>query len=145
MTSDVFEDLYYRLNGLTAHLPPLRERKDLEHLIDSLLRQLRSRPLHPDSLACLLAQRWPGNIRQLEQTLRLACALAEDSTVILPEHLCGLSTGTAAPVASLKAMQQRTIEQTLQAHGGNISATAQALGISRTTLYKKLREGGRLT
>ncbi len=139
------EDLYYRLNGFSAHLPALRERKDLIHLIDSLLRQLGSHALHSDSLACLQAQHWPGNIRQLEQTLRLACALAEDGSVILPEHLCGLSTGTAAPVASLKAVQQRTIEQTLQAHGGNISATAHELGISRTTLYKKLREGRKLT
>lgn len=135
------EDLYYRLNGLSAHLPALRERKDLNHLIDTLLRRHGNSRLHPDSLACLLTQRWPGNIRQLEQTLRLASALAEDSAEILPEHLCGLSPATAAPASSLKAAQQRTIEETLQAHGGNISATAQELGISRTTLYKKLREG----
>lgn len=134
------EDLYYRLNGYTVQLPALRERKDLASLIDTLLRRHGHCHLHTDALACLLGQPWPGNIRQLEQVLRLASALAEDNGEILPEHLCGLTAVATAPVTSLKAAQQRTISEALQANDGNISAAAQELGISRTTLYKKLRE-----
>lgn len=136
------EDLYYRLNGFQANLPALCERKDLDHLIATLLNRYGKCRLHPESLELLLVQRWPGNIRQLEQALRLASALAEEHGEILPEHLSGLSGSDLPAVTPLKATEQRTIQEALQANGGNISATAQKLGISRTTLYKKLKEAG---
>jgi transcriptional regulator of acetoin/glycerol metabolism len=135
------EDLYYRLNGVQVRLPALRERQDLSQVIETLLRRYGGCHLHPASLQLLRTQRWPGNIRQLEQALRLASALAGEGEEILPEHLPDLSPLNEPPTSSLKAAEQRTIQETLQANRGNLSATAQELGISRTTLYKKLKEG----
>jgi transcriptional regulator of acetoin/glycerol metabolism len=74
-------DLYYRLDGLSLRLPPLREREDLPALSASLLRRLRpqSTPsLEPEVARAFAAYRWPGNVRQLEQALRAACALLDD-------------------------------------------------------------------
>ena len=133
------EDLYYRLNGLQVRLPALRERTDMHLLIERLLQRYSAPPLHPDSHRLLMAQHWAGNIRQLEQTLRLAAALAADEPWVQPEHL-GLQAQPAEYGGRLQQAMLGTIQATLQAHGGNVTATASALGISRTTLYKKLRE-----
>lgn len=138
------EDLYYRLNGVQVHLPALRERQDVNQLIETLLRRYGGCHLHPGSLQLLRAQRWPGNIRQLEQALRLASALAGEGEEILPEHLPVVTSTNEPQVCSLKAAEQRTIQEILHANRGNISATAKALGISRTTLHKKLKENSTL-
>lgn len=71
--------------------------------------------------------------------MRLGAALAGAGEVIHPEHLTDLSPSGEPPATSLKAAEQRTVEQALHANRGNISATANQLGISRTTLYKKLK------
>ncbi|WP_431101366.1 sigma-54-dependent Fis family transcriptional regulator [Roseateles noduli] len=85
------EDLYYRLNGLTLCLPPLRERQDLPLLVERLLSALeptRRVVLDPPLARELAAYRWPGNVRQLEQALRIACALMEPGeSVIRRGHL----------------------------------------------------------
>jgi transcriptional regulator of acetoin/glycerol metabolism len=137
------EDLYFRLNGVQVHLPALRERQDLGHLIQTLLLRYGRCRLSLESLKLIRAQRWPGNIRQLEQTLRLACALAGEGEEILPEHLPACTPPGAPPISSLKAAEQKTIQEALHANRGNVSATAIALGISRTTLHKKLKSAGR--
>ncbi|MGH8439232.1 MAG: sigma-54-dependent Fis family transcriptional regulator [Pseudomonas sp.] len=143
MTSQLFrEDLYYRLNGLTINLPPLRLRSDLPLLIERLRLRHGAPALHPDVVQMLQNHNWPGNIRQLEQTLRLAAALACGEPMTLPCHLpADLQSSAAAPEpGDLQATLRRTIESALQANGGNVSATASQLGISRTTLYKKLKD-----
>ncbi|HBS79293.1 MAG TPA: Fis family transcriptional regulator [Pseudomonas sp.] len=137
------EDLYYRLNGVQIHLPALHERRDLSYLIQTLLLRYGSCYLSPESLTLILAQRWPGNIRQLEQTLRLACALAGEGEEILPEHLPACMPSDTSPISSLKAAEQKTIQEALRANRGNVSATALALGISRTTLHNKLKSAAR--
>jgi len=85
------EDLYYRLNGLTLCLPPLRERQDLPMLLARLLAAIepaRRVELDPPLARELMAYRWPGNVRQLEQALRIACALMEPGeSVIRRGHL----------------------------------------------------------
>jgi transcriptional regulator of acetoin/glycerol metabolism len=85
------EDLYYRLNGLTLCLPPLRERRDLPVLVERLLASLeptRRVVIDPSLARELAAYRWPGNVRQLAQALRIACALMEPGeSVIRREHL----------------------------------------------------------
>lgn len=134
------EDLYYRLDGMQVRLPALRERQDLNHLIETLLQRHGGGCLHPDSWQLLRAQHWQGNIRQLEQVLRLAAALAGPGEEISPEHLPNLAPAGTTPLSSLKAAEHQTIQTALQANQGNIAATANALGISRTTLYKKLKE-----
>lgn len=134
------EDLYYRLNGLSVSLPALREREDLDILIERLRLRHAGPPLHSLALQALRRQNWPGNVRQLEQTLRLASALAQDEAMIRLEHLPMelQQLPMAALDGDLEATLRRTVENALVANGGNISAAAAQLGISRTTLYKKL-------
>lgn len=145
-------DLYYRLNGLTLQLPPLRERQDLGQLIRAKLQELlpeRPLSLAPDLLAALLRYRWPGNLRQLHNGLMTACALLDDSESQigwshlpddLAEELRRLDDGTAAGSddCDLQRQTARTVQQTLQACAGNLSEAARRLGISRNTLYRKL-------
>jgi transcriptional regulator with PAS, ATPase and Fis domain len=156
------EDLYYRLNGFTLHLPPLRERADLADIAAELLfqcdaaenggrrRQTLDEIICPAAFARLTAYGWPGNVRQLEQTLRGLVALRDSSLRIELEHLPEwLRSGHAVnggaheeadgKVATLKAVQDSLVRRTLREHGGNMSATARALGISRTTVYNRLR------
>jgi transcriptional regulator of acetoin/glycerol metabolism len=133
------EDLYYRLSGLQVMLPALRERQDIDHIIQTLLLRHAVKDIDVKCLDQLKANGWRGNVRELEQVIRLAAALAGDEGKVLPEHLIGLPLPVAETLPPLLAAEQRTIEQALRSHKGNISATASALGISRTTLYKKVR------
>ncbi|MDH4559519.1 sigma-54-dependent Fis family transcriptional regulator [Pseudomonas sp. BN411] len=152
------EDLYYRINGLRVTLPALRERSDLERLIQRLLQSETTAhaplTLEPAALQALLAYRWPGNIRQLHQTLRLAAALAEDDGRIGLQHLPdevlqGVPARVMAEPAverdqaevggTLQASEQRAIRAAIEACQGNLSAAARSLGIGRATLYRKLK------
>ena len=154
------EDLYYRLNGLTLRLPPLRERSDLQHLLECELRTLMpTRPIciAPGLLPAMQAYRWPGNLRQLFNALRTACALLDDvdNTITwshLPDDLLQAlqqplagrddATGTAlnaAPAANLRTQSRQAIERAVEQCAGNMSEAARLLGISRNTLYRRLR------
>lgn len=156
------EDLYYRINGLTLQLPALRERSDFDVLV---ARQLRchvpgqSIMIAPDLLACLRRHAWPGNVRQLANALRTACALLDEhETVIAWQHLPddlaqalreessavgnnsrGGEEDAPAPL-DLRTASRQTIVRTVNACGGNLSEAARVLGISRNTLYRKLRD-----
>lgn len=147
------EDLYYRLNGLTLNLPALRERQDFDDLVALMLSRLC--PHRPVSLApklrdALKAYRWPGNLRQLHNALQTACALlgddeAELSWAHLPEDLLDELRPEATSPASaalaqggLREQARHTVQQVVQACGGNLSEAARQLGISRTTLYKQM-------
>ncbi|MFM2057628.1 MAG: hypothetical protein RLY71_2013 [Pseudomonadota bacterium] len=155
------EDLYYRLNGLSLRLPALRDRQDLPDLVQRMLAELapgRVVQIAPDLAVALHAYRWPGNLRQLSNALRTACALlGEDETQIgwshlpddLAEDLARDSRG-AGPVPRAPALESDTqrlsaqaIEQAVQGSGGNMSEAARRLGISRNTLYRRLKEAGR--
>jgi transcriptional regulator with PAS, ATPase and Fis domain len=156
-------DLYYRLNVLPLRLPPLRERRDdLEALAEALLDDISQRSGLPhktltvDALERLAAHDWPGNIRELRNTLEQA-ALMTDDLILTAGHLGGLPVATVAPVAAPAAAragavapatsrlnEQRAqleldaIRRALQASAGNRVAAARLLGISRATLYEKL-------
>ena len=147
------EDLYYRLNGLTLNLPPLRERQDFAALMALMLGRLcPQRPLSvaPELATALAAYRWPGNLRQLHNALQTACALlgddeAELSWGHLPEDLMDElrphpqgSALVAVPPGGLREQARHTVQQVVQDCGGNLSEAARQLGISRTTLYKRL-------
>lgn len=157
------EDLYYRINGLRVTLPALRERADLAVLIQHLLQVETAAHaplvLEETALQALLAYRWPGNIRQLHQTLRLAAALAEDEGRIGLQHLPdeilqAVPTPVEAAAQSsagqargeggdtLQASEQRAIRAAIKDCQGNLSAAARALGIGRATLYRKLKQMG---
>ncbi|HCE6398833.1 TPA: sigma-54-dependent Fis family transcriptional regulator [Pseudomonas putida] len=134
------EDLFYRLNGLQVQMPILRQRQDIERLIQVLIEKYQGGTLHPESLSLLVQQEWPGNIRQLEQSIRLAVALAEIGNVILPEHFPGLAGASCKlETKSLKYFEKKKIQDVLDANQGNIKETARQLGIARGTIYRRLK------
>jgi transcriptional regulator of acetoin/glycerol metabolism len=185
------EDLYFRLNGLTVMLPPLRERTDLDALVGSLLRKLGGDTppsLDPEVLALFHKHPWPGNLRQLSNLLRTAVVMAEGEATIRHEHLPddfiedveqGLGfppphevppsiattyaapdaisavplahdasapmpvrqapTATDAAATNLDDLTMQAIRDALARSNGNMSAAARELGISRSTLYRKLQ------
>jgi transcriptional regulator of acetoin/glycerol metabolism len=142
------EDLSYRLNGLTLRVPPLRERSDRIELARTLA-GAEVRDLAPDVQALIHGHRWPGNVRQMSNVLRAALVLSGGAPVIerhhLPEDFVDEAFGAAAPAAgavlpqSLESMEVTMIRQTVDALGGNISEASKRLGISRNTIYRKLR------
>ncbi len=163
----VASSLYYRLNGLALRLPPLRERSDVAALAQAILEREagnlgRATPAlsaHVDVL--LRTSAWPGNVRQLENVLRAACLMAS-GPVIEREHLpedfleaeATRSTRTpaasvppaaaavvspAGAVRSLDDLEVEAIEAAVRACGGNISEASKRLGISRNTIYRRLR------
>ena len=154
------EDLYYRLNGLTLQLPALHQRSDLDQLLARELHQLipeRTVTISPDLLDVLHRYRWPGNMRQLANAVRTACALLDShETVIgwdhLPDDLVLALQACDAPTVNslddleegvapdLRTVSRRTVARTVSACEGNLSEAARSLGISRNTLYRRLRE-----
>ncbi|MCU1724059.1 sigma-54-dependent Fis family transcriptional regulator [Pseudomonas sp. 5P_5.1_Bac1] len=143
------EDLYYRINGISVQLPALREREDLPALIDSLLARLGGQGVRLSAEVSRLfaGYHWPGNIRQLEMSLRLLLAMREDGEQELgldhlPDNLLDELRAGEPPVNrdNLRHNQHDLIRQALDRHHGNVSAAADALGISRATLYRKLKQ-----
>jgi sigma-54 dependent transcriptional regulator, acetoin dehydrogenase operon transcriptional activator AcoR len=140
------EDLYYRVNGVSLRLPALRERDDLVAIVHGLLDKSGARgvSLDPPLAALLEGFDWPGNIRQLEMVLRTALAMREEGETLLTlDHLtdCLLDelASSAAPSGNLRDNELELIRAALARHQGNVSAAAEALGISRATLYRKLK------
>ncbi|WP_197346230.1 sigma-54 interaction domain-containing protein, partial [Ralstonia pseudosolanacearum] len=142
------EDLYYRLNGLRITLPPLRERADKAALLAHVLaEESRGRParLDDDARDALLAQPWPGNVRQLRNVLRTLVALSDDGRIRLrdlPPELRPPAMASAAAPAPLDNAEKAALLAALQAQQWRMTHAAKALGISRNTLYRKLRKHG---
>jgi len=150
-------DLYYRLNGLSVALPPLRQRSDLHALINIILQieHADGVEITPDVMDIFVQHPWPGNIRQLHNVLRTALALA-DGAPISALHLtqdfideiesCGRAgTRHESPAADQQNLDDVTANAILKAmenHAGNVSAVARQLNISRNTLYRKLKALG---
>ncbi|HGY1009957.1 TPA: sigma-54-dependent Fis family transcriptional regulator [Aeromonas salmonicida] len=143
------EDLYYRVCGWRQQLTPLRawSQGERQGLIKRLLSEMDpALQLTPEAELQLLAHPLPGNVRQLKQALEVACVLAEGLGWIEPAHL-HLPAASAAPSSSqasthtLRQQNRLRVQQTLADCGGNVSEAARQLGISRTTLYRTLREG----
>ncbi|WP_429064094.1 sigma-54-dependent Fis family transcriptional regulator [Aeromonas bestiarum] len=142
------EDLYYRVCGWRQQLTPLRAWPQSERLglIQRLLAEMDpTLRLTSDAEQQLLAHPLPGNVRQLKQALEVACVLAEGLGWIVPSHL-HLPAASAAPSSqasthTLRQQNRLRVQQTLADCGGNVSEAARQLGISRTTLYRTLREG----
>jgi propionate catabolism operon transcriptional regulator len=150
-------DLYYRLAVLRIALPPLRERRGdvtalAEWSLKNALAALGARPhpnLHAEVAACApLLERydWPGNVRELRNlTQRLALYLAaEPLQALTPTFVLGLAPElgrTAAPLIAVAPARRETAAEVLSRFGGKRDEAAQYLGISRTTLWRKLRAG----
>ena len=149
------EDLFYRLNVIQVLLPPLRERREdipalAEHFLARVTAKLgRTLRLSPEALERLLRYPWPGNVRELENAIERAAILARDESVApddLPSHVAAgmqLGPSPALPRQTTLADAERAhILQTLERFGRNHSGAAEALGIGRTTLWRKLKEYG---
>ena len=152
------EDLYYRLNVARILIPPLRDRpEDIAPLAEHILRRVELRhgwgllSLSPEALRAIQERTWPGNVRQLENTLARAVIVARGRT-ILPEHLdvdrandtsLPASADSSEPIplrALLADVERRAIQRALVACQGNRTRTAERLGISRRQLFDKIRE-----
>ncbi len=145
------EDLYYRLNGVTITMPPLRERgADVSLLAHDFVQRYgaasgkRLDGFAPEALALLTAYRWPGNVRELEHTVERAVALAR-SGVILPEDLSPevRAENPRAPELpagrmTLDEVKRGYVGAVLDETGGNKLRAAELLGIDRRTLYRIL-------
>ncbi|MGX6999477.1 sigma-54-dependent transcriptional regulator [Caballeronia sp. KNU42] len=149
------EDLFYRLNVIPIHLPPLRERPtDIPQLATHFLalaaaRGAPARSLSPAAEACLLAYPWPGNVRELKNAMERVTALARGPLVIA-DDLVFLMAAPAATVGiadalldlplpeAIERLERASIERALRATSGNRAETARRLGISRQSLYTKL-------
>jgi two-component system response regulator AtoC len=155
------EDLFYRLNVIPIHVPPLRERpEDIPPLVEAFLRKHgdgHPRRLSPTAMDRILAQPWKGNARELENAIERALALS-DSEEIGPEELpLGASEGSAAASSSdvlvrsaaqrkmtLRELENLYIDEILSLTGGNKVQAARILGIDRKTLYRRAeREAAR--
>ena len=155
-------DLYYRLNGLTLNLPALRERNDFAALTEKLLLDLTDDAglhLAPELLARLSTYGWPGNLRQLASVLRTAVAMLEpgETRIDWPhlpddltdelsnessnkaQHATPQAPSAMQPAGNLAEMSRSAIQRALEDAHGNLSAAARQLGISRQTLYRKLK------
>jgi len=155
------EDLYYRLNVFHIELPPLRERpEDIPLLATHFARKYGARMgkkiegLSERALEILLKYSFPGNVRELENAVERAVVLAEGSYVEpadLPPALVGESVkslpegerdGFYAPTLSLEDVERRHITRAIGAASGNLSRAARTLGVSRSTLWRKMRQYG---
>jgi len=141
-------DLYYRIADHTVTLPPLREHADRPALVAGLWARLgQGRVLEPAAQAALAAHAWPGNVRQLCACLRTLVALSDPGEVIgldaLPAQV-RMPAPAVAPArgvdAGLQAMTLAAMRDALAASEGNVAQAARALGISRSTLYRRLGE-----
>jgi len=140
-------DLYHRLAGFRVSLPRLAERGDFDAIVSRLLREQQDdgapATLTPEALAALRAHDWPGNIRELKNVLRTAAALTPAYGAIGVDLLPASVTQTLAapkPETGFELLKREAARKALAEAGGNYSAAARALGISRTTLYKYLSE-----
>ncbi|GIX06421.1 MAG: Fis family transcriptional regulator [Candidatus Poribacteria bacterium] len=161
------EDLYYRLNVIAIELPPLRERPEdvlplAEHFLEESRRRLGRGPraLHPETQRLLLAHRWPGNIRELQNAIEHAVVLSTTPEVLpsdLPIAFQKLASESAVDVAGVNSKSEEIpdsleeaqrifrrehVRRILQRHGGNRTEAAKALGIQRTYLSRLIRELG---
>ena len=150
------EDLFYRLRVVPIEIPPLRARReDIEPLARHLLvrvaaqhgRELR---FSPDTIRVLLRYSWPGNVRELENAIEYAVAVGRGQTIQpedLPLELTETRDTTSQhggnhPHHPAQALEAQSLRLILDQHHWNREATAQALGIGRTTLWRKMRECG---
>ncbi|TDN63692.1 sigma-54-dependent Fis family transcriptional regulator [Paraburkholderia sp. BL10I2N1] len=143
------EDLYYRLSGATLSMPPLRERADIHDVIAIVFDEEAQGAGHVLTLDARLAERlcafaWPGNIRQLRNVLRYACAVCDSTRVELrhvsPDVAAQLVPDAARelPLQSGEADERARIVEALTQNHWRPNAAAQALGISRATLYRRI-------
>jgi DNA-binding NtrC family response regulator len=150
------QDLLYRLNTVEIVLPPLRERKeDIPPLAEHFLRVYAKKygrdvqRIADDALAAIVAYPWPGNVRALRHAMERAIILSDGDTLDatdfqLPAAEAPRAAATGAPQegVTLVELEKQAIAAALARHGGNITYAAQELGITRTSLYRRMEKHG---
>jgi transcriptional regulator with PAS, ATPase and Fis domain len=150
------EDLFYRLNVVKIDLPPLAERReDIPLLVEHFLRQLNAqrdkqiRGISEEALKRLMQHGYPGNVRELQNILEYALVVCRGDVIeldCLPADILGTRDGTGStqpPVSAedpLMAAEAEAIRRTLLQHGGHRARTAAALGIDKSTLWRKMKK-----
>jgi len=149
------KDLYFRLNVVTVHIPPLRERRsDIPMLVHHFLNRYASNghlQVTPAAMKCLLQYEWPGNVRELENCIARAVTLGDhqvmdvkDLPPVLRSEQSGGGSSASADAASLSTtalaeMERMTILRVFEQAHGDKALAGKMLGISRATLYRKLK------
>ena len=148
------EDLYYRINVVNLHVPPLRERKEdiiwlARRFLDEEAAQRRGAPrlLSTRAERAMTDYSWPGNVRELKHTIERACLLGSSRGMLQPEDLFDeipsailMADGTLSE--HLESMERQYIVRVLAAHNGRVIRAAEALGISRKNLWEKMKRLG---
>lgn len=147
------EDLFYRLNVIDLTIPPLRERpEDISLLANYFIQKYqplfnkKNLVIQPEAMAVLCQYSWPGNVRELENVIARAVNLCSQQTIVcanLPQRLSQYQSETVLPANlyhSSDEVEKVNILKALKAHSGNKSEVAKGLKISRSTLYKKMKE-----
>ncbi|MFW5741855.1 MAG: sigma-54-dependent transcriptional regulator [Spirochaetota bacterium] len=149
------EDLYYRLNVVNIHIPPLRDRKeDIPLLVSAFIKEFATendKPVEgidPKARALLYNYSWPGNVRELRNSIESAVVMAKGSIITpddLPPSVAADSESNYVRIqlgSSMAEAERELIRANLAANNGNKSRTAEVLGIGRKTLHRKLAEYG---
>lgn len=143
------EDLYYRLRVVPVDIPPLRSRReDIEPLAQHILARVSARHgrevrLSPDAMRALLHYRWPGNVRELENAIEYAVTVVKGQTIHeddLPIEVVASKSDRDVTSESIAEPEVSSIRSALEASRWNRERAAKTLGISRTTLWRKMRE-----
>jgi DNA-binding NtrC family response regulator len=142
------EDLYYRLNVISIHIPPLRERtEDIPLLVETFIRKFcaemnkEEKKVAPSALKLLMEYDWPGNVRELENVIERALVIGQAEEILLDD--LPFSRRPFRPTElpkSLKLMEKIHIERILKENDWNISKAARELEIDRQTLYNKMQK-----
>jgi len=142
------EDLFYRLNVVSIHLPPLRKRREdipllAEHFLDKFKAETNKKidRISPQTVKLMMEYDWPGNVRELENAIERAVVVGKKNEIV-PENLPFFNQGRP-PESGLKSLKDREklhILQVLEENGWNISKTAEQLEIDRVTLYNKIKK-----
>ncbi|TCS40367.1 sigma-54 interaction domain-containing protein [Reinekea marinisedimentorum] len=150
------QDLFYRIHVVDLTMPPLRERsEDIDLLVNQFIHHFNQQQgrsitgIHSQALAVLRAYRWPGNIRELENVIERAFVLCREGDIELRHLPAGLnqplsgspaaSSGSGTITDSRRSAERQRIVESLERHQYNRKATADELGIHKTTLYRKMK------
>ena len=155
MVQGIFrEDLYWRLNVISIQVPPLRDRKEdipqlvgnfIDHYNERLGKNIRS--FSTEAMDLMFSHHWPGNVRELENAVERSMVLAKEDLIRsddLPAELRveGLACGSTDQTANLDRLERDHVQSVLERCGWNKFRAAQMMGISRSTLYSKIKKHG---
>ncbi len=154
MTEGLFrQDLYYRINTMEIHIPPLRERSEdisllAEHFVGKYAKKYKKNvtKISRAALQKLQAYAWPGNVRELRHAIERAIVLCDGGTLQAEELMlypsASKKTGLLKEELNLEVLERKAIERALQYASGNVSKAATLLGITRYALYRKMEKMG---